>query len=277
MNGKTIQEIMQELQAGVHDFFQSEAYRAYLRVASKFHTYSVNNVMLILRQKPDATCIAGYRAWQEKFHRHVKKGEKAIKIIAPIVQKKNEDDEGSEEQIIKAFKIISVFDVSQTEGESLPEFPIYKLSGDFDNFIIFRDAIVKIAGCPVKFKKIGGAENGHYNLIEQEIVISNELSQEQTIKTMIHELVHARLHSLMRTTECDVVQDELEAESIAYVVCSHFNLDTSDYSFGYLVNWGSKQTSARLTKSLTTIQQTASTIIDEIENQFLLQRQAIKL
>lgn len=260
---KTVKQITDELQAGVKDLFNSENMQLYLKTASKFHTYSANNVMLIMRQMPNATLVAGYRTWQTKFNRHVLKGAKGIEILAPIVVKNDSDDE----KVIRSFRITHVFDVSQTQGDPLPQIPINELGGSLNNFAEFKNKLIKISKYPIYFRETDGTMHGYFDIVKLEIVIRPGMSEEQTIKTMIHEIAHSRLHNTVEIL-CNVNKQrrEIEAESIAYTVCSYFGIDTSDYSFGYLAGWGKLNTTKTLQQSLVTIQKTASSIIDDIEN-----------
>lgn len=287
-----IQEITDELEKGIKGLFESQKYSDYLKVMSKFYQYSFNNSILISMQKPDATMVAGYTSWKSNFHRNVVKGERGIHILAPSPYKIKKDIAkvdpdtnqpiiGSDGQPLKeriqvsipAYKITTVFDVSQTEGKPLPEIAT-ALSGDVKDFDKFYSAIRQTSPVPMEVKNIDGSANGYYNLNDKTIVIKEGMSQSQTLKTAIHELSHAKLHDTDTGIEKDNLPDrgtkEVEAESIAYTVCSHYGLDTSDYSFGYIAGWSSDKEMEELKKSMNTIRSTAADIINGIDKELII-------
>lgn len=294
-----LQEIMDKLESGVKDFFQSKKYMEYLKIMSKFHNYSLNNTLLICMQKPGATLVAGYNAWQNVFERQVVKGEKGIKILAPVSYKKEimkdkidpasglpmRDSEGrvikekAEVKYIK-FKVVNVFDISQTEGKEIPEM-VTTLRGNVEQFQDFLFALEEVSPVPVGFEKITGKAHGYFHIVENRIAINQGESQMQTIKTLIHEIAHARLHSLDgKASNAEQIQQsrrskEVEAESVAYVVCQHFGIDTSEYSFGYIAGWSSGKNIEELKESLELIRDTSSKFISEIEEK-LQERQQTK-
>ena len=257
---------------------------------SKFHDYSLNNTLLIAFQKPDATLVAGYTAWQKQFGRQVQKGEKAIKILAPapykekvemdkidpITQSPILDAEGNpvkEIQEVKrpAFKVVNVFDVSQTDGKELPSLGVDELSGDVREYELFFEALKRSCPVPMEFEEIEGSAKGYYHQMEQRIAIREGMSQIQTIKTAIHEMAHQRLHAIDPLDEkSEIVNQtrsskEVEAESVAYTVCQHYGIDTSDYSFAYVAGWSHGKDTPELKASLNTIRKTANEMITEID------------
>ncbi len=286
-----VKEITDKLEQGLKELFESEKYKLYLNTMSKFHNYSFNNVLLIAMQKPDASLVAGYTAWKNIHHRQVKKGEKAIKILAPapytiksirdkldpITNKPVLDDNGKavqEEIEIKrpAFKVVNVFDVSQTEGEELPTIGVDELTGDVEKYSQLFNAIESISPVPVAFEKIRGGAHGYYHLSEKRIAIDEGMSQLQNLKTLIHEISHAKLHDIdhnkptkQQKDQIDRRTREVQAESIAYTVCQHYGLDTSDYSFAYVAGWSSGRELAELKESLDIIRATASEMINGID------------
>ena len=282
-----VKEITDKLEQGVKDLFESQRYADYLKVMSKFHNYSFNNSLLIAMQRPEATMVAGYTAWQANFHRNVKKGEHGIRILAPspykikkdvdkvnpntkqpVIGKDGVPEKERIEVTIPAYKVTTVFDVSQTEGEPIPEISS-NLTDDVKDFARFFDAIKAISPVPISVRDIDSAANGYYDGAEKGIVIKAGLSQAQTLKTAIHEVSHAKLHDKDIGTEKDNGPDrrtkEVQAESVAYTVCSHFGLDTSDYSFGYIAGWSAGKELSELTKSMNVIRRTASEIIKGID------------
>lgn len=277
-------QIIDNLEQGVTDLFESERYQKYLRTMAQFHNYSANNVLLILQQNPDATCIAGYNAWQKKFERHVRPGEKAIEILAPVDYQKtikrikyypnstnpildtNGQPIEEEVQITKrGFRIAHVFDISQTYGKPLPTIA-NKLTNDVEAFEKWKEILMEIAPAPVEFKPLKKC-NGYYSSKHKNICVSNNLSQEQTIKTLIHEISHAMLHdadSIPKEQLPDSRTKEVQAESIAYVVCQHLGIDSSEYSFGYIVSWSASKELKELKESLSVIQKTSDVLIQNI-------------
>lgn len=286
-----LKEIMEGLEQGIKEVFESDKYKEYLNTMSKFHNYSLNNTILIARQKPDATLVAGYRAWQEKFDRHVRKGEKGIRIIAPSPIVKKEEKEKTDpstkkplldgngrqameevETRIPAFKAISVFDISQTEGKELTGMALAELTGTVENFEVFIQALEEAAPVPIGYEAITDGAKGYYHLEDKRIAICEGMSEIQTTKTAIHEIAHATLHDFdIKKVEIpleerkDKKTKEVEAESIAYTVCQHYGIDTSEYSFGYVAGWSSNKELKELRGSLETIRKTSSTLINTID------------
>ena len=289
-----LKEITDRLEQGIAELFESERYKEYLRVMSKFHNYSFNNTLLIAMQKPDASLVAGFSSWKNNFGRNVMKGEKGIKIIAPspftVKQEVEKTDPQTgkpvigkdgkpvtEEKEIKvpAYKVVSVFDVSQTEGRELPDIAVDELTGDVDRFKDFFSALEQASPVPIGFEKIEGGAHGYYHLEEKRIAIDEGMSNLQTLKTAIHEIAHAKLHDIdlnapkeEQKPRVDRRTREVEAESVAYTVCQHYGLDTSDYSFGYVAGWSSGKELAELRGSLETIRSTAAEMINAIDGHF---------
>ena len=286
-----VQEITEKLEQGIKELFESEKYKTYLNTMSKFHNYSFNNTMLIAMQKPDATLVAGFKAWQKNFDRHVKKGEKGIRILAPAPYKIKEEQEKldpitgeimldkngmpiTEEVEIKipAFRVVPVFDVSQTDGKELPDIGVNELSGSVEDYEDFMQALTEVSPVPITYEDIEGEAKGYFHTTDHRIAIQEGMSQSQTVKTAIHEVAHAKLHDRERNQDIDTVLDkdrntkEVEAESVAYTVCQHFGIDTSDYSFGYIAGWSSDRDMKELKSSLDTIRKTASELITGIED-----------
>ena len=288
-----LKEITDRLEQGITELFDSERYKEYLRVMSKFHNYSFNNTLLIAMQKPDASLVAGFSAWKNNFGRNVMKGQKGIKIIAPSpfkirqkvekidphTQKPIIDKDGkpvTEEKEIKipAYKVVSVFDVSQTEGKELPDIAVDELTGDVDRYKDFFAALEKTSPVPIAFENIEGGSHGYYHLEDKRIAINEGMSELQTLKTAIHEIAHAKLHDIDLNApkdeqpRVDRRTREVEAESVAYTVCQHYGLDTSDYSFGYVAGWSSGRELSELKSSLETIRSAAAEIINSIDENF---------
>ncbi len=294
-----VKEITDKLEEGLKELFESEKYRSYLSTMSKFHNYSFNNTLLIAMQKPDATLVAGYKAWQKNFERHVNFGEKAIRILAPAPYKIKEerdkldpvtgemmfDENGMPqkeevERTIPAFRAVSVFDVSQTDGKPLPELEVGELWKSVEGYEDFVQALMNVAPVPIGFEDIPGDSKGYYHMEKKRIAIQENMSESQTLKTMIHETAHSMLHK--KEVDRDVVPEtpvkdrntkEVEAESIAYTVCQHFGIDTSEYSFGYIAGWSSGKDMTELKSSLDTIRRTASGLITGIEEQLQILQQ----
>ncbi|MBO5035697.1 MAG: ImmA/IrrE family metallo-endopeptidase [Clostridia bacterium] len=289
-----LKEITDKLEQGIKDIFNSDKYKEYLKVMSRFHNYSWGNSLLIAMQKPDASYVAGYTAWQNKFKRTVLKGEKGIKIIAPspykvklesykldpITNEKLLDKDGKpivevKEKSIPSFKVVSVFDVSQTEGKELPDITVDMLTGTVENFNDIYSSIESISPVPITLEPLKKDLYGYFSHIEKRIVVNDRLSELHTLKTMIHELAHAKLHGKEPDVPKDEKQDlpdkrtrEVEAESVAYTVCNHFGLDTSDYSFGYIAGWSSNKELNELKKSVDRICTTSAEIINGIEDMY---------
>ena len=285
-----VKEITDQLEQGIQDLFESEKYMSWLRTMSKFHDYSLNNTLLIAFQRPDATLVAGYTAWQKQFGRQVQKGEKAIKILAPAPYKEKVemekidpitrtpilDADGKpvrevQEVTRPAFKVVSVFDVSQTEGREIPSLGVDELSGDVREYEMFFEALKRSCPVPMEFENIEGSAKGYYHQMEQRIAIREGMSQVQTIKTAIHEMAHQRLHAVDPLDEKSEIinqtrsSKEVEAESVAYTVCQHYGIETSDYSFAYVAGWSHGKETPELKASLNTIRKTANEMITEID------------
>ena len=286
-----LKEITDRLEQGITELFDSERYKEYLKVMSKFHNYSFRNTVLIAMQKPDASLVAGFSAWKNNFERNVMKGQKGIKIIAPspykikqemqkidphtqkpIIGKDGKPVTEEKEVTIPAYKVVSVFDVSQTEGKELPDIAVDELTGDVDRYKDFFAALEKTSPVPIAFENIEGGSHGYYHLEDKRIAINEGMSELQTLKTAIHEIAHAKLHDIDLNAPKDEQQPhvdrrtrEVEAESVAYTVCQHYGLDTSDYSFGYVAGWSSGRELSELKSSLETIRSAAAEIINSID------------
>ena len=286
-----LKEITDRLEQGITELFESERYKEYLRVMSKFHNYSFNNTLLIAMQKPDASIVAGFSAWKNNFGRNVMKGQKGIKIIAPspykvkqemkkiaphtqqpIIGKDGKPVTEEKEITIPAYKVVSVFDVSQTEGKELPDIAVDELTGDVERYRDFFAALEKTSPVPIGFEQIPGSSHGYYHLEDKRIAIQEGMSELQTLKTAIHEIAHAKLHDIDLNAPENEQQPratqrtrEVEAESVAYTVCQHYGLDTSDYSFGYVAGWSSGRELSELKSSLETIRSAAAEIINSID------------
>lgn len=285
---RPLEEITDQLEKGVQEIFESDKYKTWLSTMSKFHHYSLNNTILIAIQRPDATSVAGYQAWKRNFGRQVRKGEKGIKIIAPSPYKvKTEQDKidpythmkvldsngDPVKEVVEverpAFRVATVFDVSQTDGKELPTLGVDELSGQVNNFSMFFEALKQTSPVPVEFEDIKGGAKGYYHVQEQRIAIQEGMSETQTIKTAIHEITHATLHSAEKLKAEGVQKSsqskEVEAESVAYTICQHYGIDTSDYSFAYIAGWSSGKETAELKESMETIRSTASDLINHID------------
>ena len=284
-----MKEITDRLETGIQELFESERYKAYLTSMAKFHSYSFNNTLLIAMQ--GGQLVAGYNKWRDDFHRNVKRGEKGIKILAPAPYKvKKEvpklDEQGQpvmdkdgnpvtekKEVQVPAFKIVSVFDVSQTEGEPLPSIGVDELAGNVEQYEDFFKALEQTSPVPMAFEDIPGGSHGYYHLTEKRIAIQENMSELQTLKTAIHEIAHAKLHAIdpdapvtEQADRPDSRTREVQAESVAYAVCQHYGLDTSDYSFGYVAGWSSGRELSELKASLETIRKAANELITDIDN-----------
>ena len=285
-----VQELTDKLEQGLQDLFNSDSYRNYLSTMSKFHNYSFNNTLLIAMQKPDATLVAGYKSWQKNFERHVNKGEKAIRILAPAPYKIKEerdkidpvtqelllDKDGNPQKeeveiTIPAFRAVSVFDVGQTDGKPIPELAAKELLSDVEGYQDMIRAVEAISPVPIELEEIAGDSKGYYDREAKRIAVQENMSESQTLKTMIHEVAHSKLHSKEVEQDEQMRKDrntkEVEAESVAYTVCQHFGIDTSDYSFGYIAGWSSGRDTKELRSSMDTIRRTASELITGIEEQ----------
>ena len=301
-----IKEITEKLDKQVTELFNSDTYKKYLKTMSKFHNYSFNNTLLITMQKPDASLVAGFSAWKNNFHRNVKKGEKGIKILAPAPVKKmieqdvldsygnqvlDKDGNPKKEEVqitIPRFQVVTVFDYAQTEGEELPSIGVSELTLSVDSFNKLKTAIESVAPVPVEYADIDGSAKGYFSPPEQKIVIQKDMSEAQTLKTLIHETAHSLLHDT-DGVRVEGIEDkdkktrntkEVEAESVAYTVCEYFGkyfdgLDTSEYSFGYIAGWSAGKDLKELKESMETIRKTASHIISKVEEK-VLEKESIK-
>ncbi len=285
VQGKDMDSIMQSLESGVEELFTSNRYQEFLKTMAKFHNYSFNNTMLIAMQRPDATLVTSYKNWQS-MGRQVMKGEKGITIIAPAPYKKMKEKEVLDENqrpimgtdgkpkteqvevTVPHFKAVTVFDIAQTSGEPIQTLAPELLTAAVQDFDSFMQAIQKISPVPIRFDEIAGNANGYYHNADKEIVIKKGLSESQTLKTAIHETAHAKLHDkeIMESlgVEKDRLTKEVEAESVAYCVCSSFGLDTSDYSFPYIAGWSSSREMKEMKASMDVIRKTAGEMIDQL-------------
>lgn len=284
-----IASITDRLENGVKELFDSEAYKAYLRTMSKFHHYSLNNTILIALQCPEASLVAGYKAWQKDHGRFVKKGEKGIRILAPAPYKAKVEqdviDHATRQKVLDAhgnpmketveieragFKVTTVFDISQTEGKELPSIGVDELTGSVDRYETMKEALIAASPVPVLFEEIRGEAKGFYSTATNDVHVQTGMSEVQTLKTLIHEITHAVLHSLERAKEDpenrkDRHTKEVEAESVAFCVCQHYGIDTSDYSFAYVAGWSSGKDAPELRESLQVIRDTTDDLITEID------------
>lgn len=279
-----VSRITKRLEQGITDLFTSENYKKYLHTMGKFRHYSFSNTILIALQKPDATLVAGYKSWQKNFHRQVKKGEKGITIFAPIMVKdkkeqsgpevrKDTDIDGKQEredagQTAVRYTTATVFDISQTEGEPLPSLGVDELYGKVPDYDRFMDAMMQVSPVPVFFDDIPSSAKGYFSPKENKICIRQGMSEMQTMKTCIHEMTHAELHDRQKLKEegrkISRETAEVEAESVAYIVCEYFGLDTSEYSFPYIAGWSSSQEMKELKASMDRIRTTADGMIGDL-------------
>lgn len=292
-HAERVKALTDKLEQGVKDLFESDRFAAYLSTMSKFHQYSFNNILLIAMQYPGASRVAGFQSWKKDFGRTVKRGEKGIKIFAPcpyktfVEQEKYDpdtqrpilDSKGNpvrETVLVKrqSFKVVMVFDVSQTEGKELPRLGVEELSGTVAQFQSLSNALEQLSPVPVRYEAPAFPNaKGSYSHLEQCVYVRPGMSQTQTLKTLIHEIAHAKLHALpvengivTSLPEKDRHTREVEAESVAYVVCQHFGVDTSDYSFGYVAGWSRGREMEELKASLECIRTAAADLIDGIES-----------
>lgn len=291
---EVLKDLTEQLEKSIQDFMESEKYKTFLSSMAKFHNYSLNNQILIAVQKPDSTLCAGYTTWQ-KQNRYVKKGEKGIRIICPAPYKKEylkdvidkttgkpellPDGKAKQEivqKVIPFFKVGYVYDISQTEGQPLPEIADI-LEGDLDEGLkSLKEAMLQVSPVPVCFQPIDGETNGFYSPAAGEIVVDSTLSEKQSLKTLIHETAHALLHNPEASSSQSTRETkEVEAESVAYVVCQYFGLDTSDYSFGYIAGWSSGKGTPELKASLENIRNTSNEIISNVE-QTLIKKETLE-
>ena len=294
-----IKEITAGIEKGIMELFESDRYRNYLTTMSRFHKYSLNNVMLIHAQRPNATLVAGFSKWKNSFGRHVKKGEKGIQILAPTPYKIKVDkekldpdtklplldDEGKpiteeKEVTIPMFKVVSVFDVAQTEGKPLPQIS-FSLTGDVAQYEVFMEALRRTSQVPITIEPMEPGMDGYFHLEKQAIFLREGMSQVQTVCAAIHEMAHSRLHNYEKMTELaddgetllvpgekDRNTEEVEAESISYAVCQYFGIETADNSFGYIATWSQGKELKELRASLETINKTSSELISGIEQHY---------
>lgn len=281
-----VKELTDKLEEGLKDLFNSENYKQWLVCMSRFHKYSLNNSLLITLQRPDATLVASYTSWI-KQGRFVKRGEKGISIFAPITRKHeveqyltdpntgeiltNSDGTMRTETVEKklaSFKVVSVFDISQTEGKELPSISVNELTGEVEQYESFFEALKRTCPVPVEFEQIESGAKGYFHHTENRIAIQQNMSQAQTIKTAVHEMAHQKLHSIDPLSQTRNSK-EVEAESVAFVVCQHYGIDTSDYSFGYIAGWSTGKESVELKASLNTIRNAANEMIADIDRNLL--------
>ena len=293
-----VKEITDKLEAGIQALFESEAFKNYLKTLSKFHDYSLNNTILIAMQKPDATLVAGYTAWQKYFGRQVLKGESGIRILAPTPYKKQMEvdrvdpvtqqpvlnPDGStakdlKEIMVPAFKVVNVFDVSQTDGKPLPTIGVDELSGNVTNYEMFFEALKRACPVPVGFEDIPSRAKGYYHTVDQRIALQEGMSQVQTVKTMIHEMAHQKLHAInpkdLPPEEPRLTRNakEVEAEAVAYTVAQHYGIETSDYSFAYIAGWSHGKDTPELKASLDRIRKAADAMITAIDDHIMYLQQ----
>ena len=280
-----LHQITDKLEKGVKDVFQSDKYKQFLNVMAKFPRYSVNNTMLIMMQRPDAQLCQSFTGWKQ-MGRYVKKGEKGISILAPAPYKIEReqtkldekgrpvfdaDGEPVKEKVevtIRAFKVVKTFDLSQTDGKELPTIGPSELVGNIEGYPKLLQALQEISPVPVSFELIDGDAKGFYHLEDKKIVVQDGMSEVQTIKTLLHEMAHQKLHDKDNVPEAkDISRNgkEVEAESVAYVVCQHYGINTSDYSFSYVAGWSEGKETPELKASLDKIRQTASEFIYQID------------
>ncbi|WP_455569364.1 ArdC-like ssDNA-binding domain-containing protein [Tissierella carlieri] len=295
-----LKEITDSIETGIMELFESDKYKSYLQTMSRFHKYSLNNTLLISMQKPDATLVAGFNKWRDGFSRFVKKGEKGIKIIAPTPYKIKEEREKLDPQTkapildaggkvqteeveiqIPMFRVVSVFDVSQTEGEPLPTLAS-DLSGNVEQFDAFMEAIKRTAPVPIEIKPLPEDTDGYYHTEDKRIAIREGMSEVQTVSAAIHEVAHSLLHNREMEKELQAQQgenpkpmkpkdrntEEVEAESISFAVCNYFGIQTAENSLGYIATWSKGKELAELRASLETINKTSSELISGIDKHF---------
>ncbi len=286
-----VKEITEQLEAGIQDLFQSGSFRTWLTTMSRFHNYSLNNTILISMQKPEATLVAGYNTWQDQFGRQVKKGEKGIRILAPAPIHRSEEadhldpetgrvlynpdgtvQKEKREILIPAYKVVSVFDISSTIGKAVPFRKLVELDGTVEQYDLFLEGLKRTCPVPVSFELMEGESRGYYQRAEERIAVKEGMSQVQTVKTLIHEMAHQKMHSVhpdpgdpgssgsvpARSTM------EIEAEAVAYTVCAHYGIDVSDYSFTYIAAWSQGKDTSQLRESMDQIRRAASGMIGEL-------------
>ena len=298
-NRERLQEITAGIEQGIKELFESEKYRRYLSVMSRFHRYSVNNTMLIYMQRPDATLVAGYNKWKNQFSRHVKRGEHGITIIAPTPYKKKIEEQKldpdtkapmldkdgkvimEEKEIeIPLFRPVKVFDISQTDGKPLPELAS-SLSGNVQNYEVFMEALRRSAPVPIEFEPMAANMDGYFSPDRQRIAIRAGMSEVQTVSAAVHEIAHSKLHNYAKAQEeavragdkeppkkKDRNTEEVEAESISYAVCQYYSIQTGENSFGYIANWSQGKELPELRASLETINKAAGELIADIDRHY---------
>lgn len=298
-----VKEITDKLEAGIKELMESSKFKEYLKCLSKFHNYSLGNTILIAMQKPDATLVAGYTAWKNQFGRQVQKGEQGIRILAPTPYKKKMEvdivdpstgqvrinPDGTKQTELKeimvpAFKVVSVFDVSQTDGRPLPSIGVNELTGDVRQYEMFFEALKRSCPVHIGFEQIDSGAKGYYHTVEHRIALQKGMSQVQTIKTLIHEMTHQKLHSMdpkeLPPEEPRLTRNakEVEAESVAYTVAQHFGIETSDYSFAYIAGWSAGKDTQELKASLDRIRKAADEMITGIDEQLqVLRKEKVEL
>lgn len=277
INDKDTKALAAKMKEGVKDYFKSDIYKKYLVTMSKFHHYSPRNIQLILAQNPEATHVASFKKWKDDFERSVNKGEKALRVLAPMTVKVKDpktkevllDDNGNE-RTRTYFKMVPVFDVSQTTGKELPK-PVYDLEGtyeDYGNLYKSAKAVSEANGVPIQFKENLGGAQGLYSRQDNAITILKGMSEQQTLKTIFHEMAHSELHNVEKLLETPLKRStrELQAESVAFVVASHYGLDTSDYTFGYLASWSQDKVGlSDLEGQIKIVQKEADSLISRID------------
>lgn len=268
-----VEELTDKLQKGLHEYIESGKYAEILEIMSRFHSYSLNNCILIALQCPHASYVAGYKAWQNKFNRQVKKGAKSIRIISPYMKKKKQDDD-TEEEVITGFGQGFVFDISDTyqipDKEPI-QIGVPDLEGNVENFKDFIKALEQIAPVPVSYELFDDkSSKGYFCEQDNQIVIQDGMTERQTMKTLVHEVSHSLLHTKAQLEDGtrDKRQIEIEAESVAFVVCTHYHVDVEEYSFPYIVGWSRGEGEKRVMQSMKTIQETADKIIKGIDAHF---------
>ena len=270
-----LNELEQKLQQGVAEFFTSDRYAQLLLIMSKFHSYSFNNCLLIAMQCPHASYVTGYSNWKTSFNRIVRKGEKAIRIIAPCPYKSKDKDTGEEKEQLY-FRTASVFDVSQTmqipETEEIP-LGLAELTGTVADYDKLLEAIISVSPVPVFFEDIPGEAKGYFSETEGKIVIKQGMSQAATLKTACHELTHACLHNSQALGDEKRSREtkEIEAESTAFMLCNLLGVDSSDYTFEYVAGWEGKDNMKALTSSMNLIKTTANDLFDAIQQKLAVQ------
>ena len=294
-----VKEITDKLEAGIKELMDSDKFKEYLKCLSKFHNYSLGNTILIALQKPDATLVAGYTAWKNQFGRQVQKGEQGIRILAPTPYKRKMEvdvidpstgqarmnPDGTKatelkEIMVPAFKVVNVFDVSQTDGRPIPSIGVNELTGDVRQYEMFFEALKRSCPVPIGFEQIDSGAKGYYHTVDHRIALQEGMSQVQTIKTLIHEMTHQHLHSKdpkeMSPEEPRLTRNakEVEAESVAYTVAHHYGIETSDYSFAYIAGWSAGKDTPELKASLDRIRTAADELITGIDTQLqILQKE----